>query len=221
MTPNDAPNGVPKADQFAPANGEVWVSVAVASGRLGVSERTIQRRANRGELDSRFVSDEQGKRLLIRVDLKAPNDIAADKLPTHFHAQSGVAADISARPADKLPTANDTPADTSFAQHLLEENRFLRGVIEQLQRDGAETRNALRRALELAPKQLAAPSPSGVASSVASDGSARNTPQREKNGEVGRDGPNVLGGAKTGGKRGETPVSYASIADELERMMSQ
>lgn len=208
MTPNDAPNGVPKADQFAPANGEVWVSVAVASGRLGVSERTIQRRANRGELDSRFVSDEQGKRLLIRVDLKAPNDIAADNLPTHFHVQSGVAADISARPTDKLPTANDTPADTpadtSFAQHLLEENRFLRSVIEQLQRDGAETRNALREALKLAPKQLA----------QGTDESARNGTGRDEKSEVSACRPDVP-------RDGETPISYGSIADELERIMNQ
>jgi hypothetical protein len=47
----------------------------------------------------------------------------------------------------------DRGADTDLTTHLAEENRFLRGVIEQLQRDGAETRAALCEALK-APRQL-------------------------------------------------------------------
>lgn len=127
-----------------PDDSGQWFPVAVVAARLCVSERTVQRRAKRGELEVREVSDEQGKRLLIRLDLPT----GADNLPTPNHVQSVEAADSSPHPADKVLTA-----------HLVEENRFLRGVIEQLQRDGAETRNALREALKLAPKQLAAPSP--------------------------------------------------------------
>lgn len=74
-----------------------WLPVATVAARMGVSERTVQRRAKRGELDAREVSDEQGKRLLIGLDLPT----GADKLPTTAHAQSGVAA-------DKLPTGADT-----------------------------------------------------------------------------------------------------------------
>jgi len=193
---------------------EKWLSVAAAARRLELSERTIQRRAARGELDARTVSDEQGKRLLIRFEVPTPNDRGADKLPTgadnlttHIHAQRGEAADNSPLAADKLPTPNDT----SFAGHLLEENRFLRGVIEQLQRDGAEVRAALRKALELAPKQLAAPSP------VQPDERARDAPQRVQNGKVDIHGPNALKVTKTGGNGGES-LSYGDIADALEAL---
>lgn len=194
MTPDtntDAPN--------APDSSEMWLSVAAAARRLELSERTIQRKAARGELDSRFVSDEQGKRLLIRFDLPTP----ADKVPTPSHGQNGEAADTLGIAADQVPTG----ADTSFSAHLLEENRFLRGVVEQLQRDGAETRSALREALKLAPKQLAQGAAEG----------ARNGADRAPNREVGNYGPDVSQGAQTGGK----PLSYGDIADEAERMMGE
>lgn len=196
----------------SPQNGDEWLSVALASGRLGVSERTIQRRAARGELGARTVSDEQGKRLLIRFDLPTP----ADKVPTPSHAQNGEAADTLGIAADKVPTANDTPADTSFAGHLLEENRFLRGVIEQLQRDGAEVRAALRKALELAPKQL--PASSGAPSPVAPDSSARIERRDTRAREVGSSGHADADGPQTGGKRGEMALTLSDVADMIEAM---
>lgn len=83
-----------------PDDSAQWLPVAVVAARLGISERTVQRRAKRGELEAREVSDEQGKRLLIRLDLPT----GADNLPTPIHAQTLEAADISGLPADKLPT---------------------------------------------------------------------------------------------------------------------
>jgi len=211
--PNDAPE--------RPQNAEEWLSVGAAARRLELSERTIQRKAARGELLARTVSDAQGKRLLIRFEPKAPNDIPADKVPTGAdnlttpsHAQNGEAADISGVAADKVPTPNDIAADTSFTEHLLEENRFLRGVIEQLQRDGAETRNALREALKLAPKQLAAPSP------IQPDESAAMAPQRTRSIEARGNDPDDLEGAQTG-RDGGKPLSYGAIADMIERELSR
>ncbi len=95
---------------------------------------------------------------------------------------------------------------------------FLRGVIEQLQRDGAETRSALRKALDLAPKQLAAPS--GAPLPVHPDSSATFEHRDTRAGEVGSSGPDVAGGPQTGGNGGES-LSYGEIADELERMLSR
>lgn len=181
----------------------VWLPVARAAARLGLSERTVQRRARRGELEAREVSDEQGKRLLIRLDLPT----GADNLTTPTHAQNGEAGDTLARPADKLPT----PANTSLTAHLVEENRFLRGIIEQLQRDGAETRQHLKRALELAPKQLA----------QGTDESARIAQNGPQSGEAGSNSQQPLNGAQIEADGEETPISYGSIADELERMLNR
>jgi hypothetical protein len=94
---------------------------------------------------------------------------------------------------------------------------FLRGVIEQLQRDGAEVRAALRKALELAPKQLEAP-PSAP-SPVAPDESARIERRDTKMGAARTHGPNVSEGAETGGNDGES-LTYGDIADALERMLN-
>ncbi len=193
MTPETTSNA-----PESPTKAEEWLSVAAAARRLELSERTIQRKAARGELLARTVSDEQGKRLLIRFDLPTP----ADRVPTPSHAQKGEAADTLARPADKLATG----ADTSLTAHLVEENRFLRGVIEQLQRDGAETRSALREALRAMPKQL-------LQGTSETPGTA---PQRAPNTEVGRNGGAASSVAKTGAKS----LSYGEIADELDRILS-
>jgi hypothetical protein len=85
---------------------------------------------------------------------------------------------------------------------------FLRGVIEQLQRDGAEVRAALRKALELAPKQLAAPSP------VHPDSSARNPPQSGLSNKSG----SYDGAALNGPQRGGESLSYGDVADLLDAM---
>lgn len=170
----------------------VWLPVVVVAARLGLSERTVQRRARRGELEAREVSDEQGKRLLIRLDL-----------PTPVHAQSGEAADILARPADKLPSG----ADTSLTAHLIEENRFLRATVEQHQRSEAELRAALREALKAQPKQL----------SQGTNESARNAPQRAQTGDAGRNSqqPSGRAGIEAHG------LSYGDIADMIEQELNR
>jgi len=98
-------------------------------------------------------------------------------------------------------------------EHEREGAAFLRGVIEQLQRDGAETRSALREALKLAPKQLAA----GESSTM--NQTARNAPQSVPNGEVGTHGPKASKGTQTGGNGGES-LSYGNIADMLEAQLN-
>jgi hypothetical protein len=65
---------------------------------------------------------------------------------------------------DDRPKPDVTPdADQStLTAHLLEENRFLRGVIEAQNRDAAELRAALREALKISSRALVE-STSGVA----------------------------------------------------------
>jgi hypothetical protein len=149
-----------------------WVSTSAAAAALGVSERTVLRRAAAGKLESRRETTPRGVVVVVALD----------------------SADV--------PTGADG-ADTNLTTHLAEENRFLRGVIEQLQRDGAETRAALREALK-APRQLT----SGPTQSVPEVPTA--SAQRADEGLDGAAGNEAENGAVS---------SYGALADWLENQM--
>ncbi len=158
-------------------------------------------------------------------------------LPVSLHAQSegqkGQSESVRSAKRDTLEGTQGTNAVSLLAlsgeaearevarlradlEHERDGAAFLRSVIEQLQRDGAEVRAALRKALELAPKQLAAPSPVGR---NGTDSSARIAPEGAQNGEAGNC-PKASDGAQTGRNGGES-LSYGDVADELERMLNQ
>ncbi len=113
-------------------------------------------------------------------------------------------------------------------------NGFLRGLIEGHQRSEAELRAALREALKIAPRQLSAGATSGeqltqvnaeksggVGTSWDGHASARNAQSEPQNGEADRDNQQAASGGEIAPEREETPVSYGSIADELERMLNR
>jgi hypothetical protein len=90
---------------------------------------------------------------------------------------------------------------------LMEEVRFLRATVEQLQRDGAEVRAALRDALKSKVPQLATgtPQPPEAAQIVSGDNV-----------------PNVTTEAvKSATKRDGAALTYGDIADALERRLNQ
>ncbi len=143
-TPERPPNG-----HESPAN---WVSTSAAAAALGISERTVLRRAAAGKLESKREITSRGLVVVVALDTdEVPT--GADIVPTGADTQTTLK---TPQIASEVPTGADGAdrgADTDLTTHLAEENRFLRGVIEQLQRDGAETRAALREALK-APRQL-------------------------------------------------------------------
>jgi hypothetical protein len=149
----------------APESPANWISTSEAAARLGVSERTVLRRAKTGVLLSRKETTARGVMMLVSLE-GADVPTGADTGPNQ--SGQGQTPDVATGGA-KVPTEVPTGADTDFKAHLIAENAFLRGVIEQLQRDGAETRNALRKALELAPKMLTPGESSTIVSDVKSD----------------------------------------------------
>ena len=151
-------------------NGGQWVSTSEAAAALRVSERTIQRRAASGELTARKVVAPDGEKWEIQLSAATLVTPVASLVPPQIHAQNRVGADSGA----KVPTIATTGADTSDAkgdatteqreldamraqlvEQLKGENQFLRAALEQRDRDAAELRAALRKALEIAPRQLA------------------------------------------------------------------
>lgn len=138
-----------------------WLSTADAAALLGVSPRAVQRRAERGTLNARRVK--RGSREHWEVDA---GDVVANM---DANTSAVTSPDVRATVAECSPIAledvRDVVANTSpdvrdidrdFHAHLIEENKFLRATVEQLQRDGAEVRAALREALKSAPKVLTA-----------------------------------------------------------------
>jgi len=99
-------------------------------------------------------------------------EIEADVLSANTNANSKANTN-HVRTQKPLPVSNEREGRTFESERereLKDEVRFLRGLIEQLQRDGAETRAALRKALENAPRQL-------------EQGKAPDAPQRGKKSE--------------------------------------
>jgi hypothetical protein len=109
---------------------------------------------------------------------------------------------------DATPRQNDATERDSDAERIAElktEVSFLRGLVEQRDRDGAEVRAALREALKLAPKQLEA--------------GRSAPPQRAETGAAGTNSPGDATVAPRPVKRDGAALSYGDIADALELSM--
>ncbi len=131
------------------------LTINQAAARLGISERTLRRRIKAGAVKARKVACEGGgTQLLIEVD-SVPAKVT--RVPDNFESET-------ANVPDTLPTVPDTRAgqsdsvpDTANGEVLAllkSENAFLRGLVEQRDRDAAELRAALREALKAMPKAL-------------------------------------------------------------------
>ena len=181
-----------------------WIGVREASARSGVSVRALQKRAARGSINARKVEADGVEVWEIDAsDLGASNGanipkVDAPKVAIDVASIKNVDASNGANmDASKVESGRTRP---DLAARLLEqletENKFLRATVEQLQRDGAETRAALREALKLAPKALPEASQTGAA--------AQNSQPAPKGSEI-------------GSNRREQPLTIGDIADELER----
>ena len=196
--------------------GANWIGVREASALSGVSVRALQKRAARGSLNARkvesdgvevweFDRSDLGASIGANMDTSKPKtDAATDALPARPDAQNVSKVDTSNGANMDASNSNNGRAQTDLTARLLTqletENMFLRATVEQLQRDGAETRAALREALKLAPKQLTAGAP------IESEIVERQTAPK---------------GSEIGSKRRETALTYNDIADEIERRLNE
>jgi len=117
------------------------LTVSQAAARLGISERTVQRRCKRGQLTARLENTPDGMQWLIDgATLPTGAAIGADTVPPSNHSQN-------------VPNGA-TGAAIELLDQLKSENAFLRGLVEQRDRDAAELRASLRAALAAMPKAL-------------------------------------------------------------------
>lgn len=218
QTPEHAPNATE-----TPAK---WVSVSEAAAARRVSIRTVKRWIETGEVESR---KEGGRRLILLLDSGADERDTEGPEGTRRkgHKPGGVSPLESldaqkeghsegtqgARPVSLLAlSGGDSSASASDREaELLRDSlaseraqtAFLRATIEQLQRDGAETRAALREALKLAPKAITA-------------GAAESSDAALMDARSDATGPKPTKGAPNAPESSGKSLSYGDIADWLE-----
>jgi hypothetical protein len=202
-----------RADTFtdAPNTDDIglqWICVSEAAARLRVSERTIRRRCESGQLAARRVASPSGLSWQIdpsklRTGADRPSDtpaIGADTRNETGIQNTPEAADAAA----KVRTGAAIAADTLTA-HLLEENRRLWLALEAAQQSEAVTKAALREALKSGPKQLA----------QGTDEGARIGAEREQSGAANTVPDTMMDAPKS------APLTYGEIADLIEARMNQ
>lgn len=171
-----------KMSESSTRSGE-WLTVSQAAAALGISERAIQKRCASGKLAARRVETAQGTRWEIDANqitrtgtrTGEPNARTLDANQRTKSPESPELTHEIGREPTNQQDANHANAQADFHAHLVEENRFLRGLVEQRDRDAAELRAALRTALAAMPKAL----PGGDESSTRNDAetSRENAPQ--------------------------------------------
>lgn len=175
----DAPNGTPEGDTNA--TGARVLSITAAAQVLGLSVRTVQRRLDAGTLQAVEVEGARRVRL--------PDD-ATSNATDRATGGTPQGDTVTRQHATGDATEGDSLGDTRQAQvlaapsreeELREEIRFLRGVVEQQQRDSAELRAALRAALQMS--QRALPASTSTVAQPEQFGQVRT----EKLGDVGRE----------------------------------
>lgn len=162
--------------------GPHWLTVSQAAARLGVSEKTVLRRLKLGALTGQK-QHRRGGGMVWKIAFDATGQPTGqpigqtDRTDKRNGQRKGQFVSVpSVKPSGQVIGQPDNRPDKflPFAPEALplsgelealrdalaaerESAKFLRSVIEQLQRDGAEVRAALRKALENQPKAIEAP----------------------------------------------------------------
>lgn len=128
--------------ETSPAPGARWLTTAEAATLLKVHERTIQRRASKGKIEARKVSDETGERWEVRVAadrlptppdrVATPPDTPNDTFSAKNDAGSGVAGDRLPTPPDKLATPADSREADLLAALVAEKSARIADLQKQL-----------------------------------------------------------------------------------------
>ena len=165
----DSPDSVRDStpDSRDPDTPTHWLSVAEAATLEGVTSRAIQRRAAAGKYEARRIETQKGEHWEINAATlyrdRNPDspDSDSDPIPD---SRDSTPDPISDRTPDDVRDVRDpdpdapTKREVEFLETQLEkqdsEISFLRGLVEQRDRDAAELRAALREALRAMPKQL-------------------------------------------------------------------
>lgn len=164
-TQRDAARFDPHAEQNE-GHAPQWIDATEASRRLGISARAVQKRCAVGKMKARRITTPQGVRWELdarevecepanQTNEQDANQRTERREPGSFDAQNGTNRDANRRTEGREPTNTQNDELRELLSRERENAVFLRGVIEQLQRDAIELRAIARDALKIAPRQLA------------------------------------------------------------------
>ena len=153
--PTQADQQAANSDEQAANGGKLfaaqWLTVAEVADRLKVTPRTIQKRCKAGKLDARSVETPTGDQWQINAAAVETQGTKAANEATNRVANSREQAANRSQP--QPDAATDFRA--RYIAQIEEQNSFLKSQLEDANRNAAELRSALRKALEIAPRQLA------------------------------------------------------------------
>jgi hypothetical protein len=150
----------------------LWLTLAQAAAERGLSEKTLRKRIAAGEVEGRKVPLDGGGTAWRVRPLGGSESGVPVSVPAVTEPRAGIGPEVkSTAPVDSqavpvaerniAPEVTGTRAGTapelSRLSELRDEVKFLRALVEQRDRDAAELRAALRKALEAMPKAIAAP----------------------------------------------------------------
>jgi excisionase family DNA binding protein len=180
-----APNRREQAANGGEPFAAQWLTVAEVAEVLGVTPRTIQKRCKAGKLDARSVETPTGEQWEInpasveKSNTEAAND-AANTATNGGEQAANVRSEQAANVrSEQAPKSDEQAANRSQHQNegareyiadrraapldwkereteFKEQIQWLRNANEQHQRDAIELRQLLKKALEIAPRQLPA-----------------------------------------------------------------
>ena len=203
-----------------------WQTIADFAAARGCSIRTVKRWIESGTVESR----KDGARRLVRNQKEGHEGTQERDIEGHNRdTEEGHKGTQEPRPRSEVGMkqghrgtqkrdTEGTQAPTVETDLRAQLDRahaeisFLRNVIEGQQRDAVETRQALKRALDLAPKQLT----TGAAPASAPE--AQGTPQTEA---PINHSPTPARAPQQPTGEPQRPLTYADIADQLERNLSR
>jgi excisionase family DNA binding protein len=211
-----AANFAANSDEQATNGGErfaaQWLTVAEVADLLGVTPRTIQKRCKAGKLDARSVETPTGDQWEINAANVETKRTEAANEDANRATKGDEQAANSSQPQDaderaRIAGRDATPPDWKEREtELKEQIQWLKSQIEDANRNAAELRAALRKALEIAPRQLPAGTPTD-GQQRAQSGAANNVPSATPS------------GPQEPAQR-DRPLTYADIADEIERTLN-
>ncbi len=150
-----------------------WRTVAQVAQLLGITPRAIQRRCQAGKYVTRRVETPKGEAWEIdAASIETTATGTTNATATDHERQPEPFAERTTNQSE--PSANDSQRQPDFAARYVAqieaENRFLKLQIEEGNRNAAELRAALRKALDAQPRQL-------TEGTAAAPESAQNSPQ--------------------------------------------
>ncbi len=200
-----------------------------------MSDKTIWRRARRGELTARKVKGARG----VLVWEIASNQCGQSNRPTGQTIPATNAANRPTSPeiereasgqtirtpngqtAKATGQTDTTPDDTGarFMAHLEAENKFLRAALEQRDRDAAELRSALRAALKLTGAASVPQLTAGDAPAMPQPTPTAPPGARESGAVVNQGAANVESQQRGTVAQQSGGYDYGAIADKLEERL--